>query len=72
MVGFLYQAAKAQAEDYLKTKDLKEAIITVPSYFSKQQREIVSQIARSLAGFESAPLINELTAGEHFLIILSF
>jgi molecular chaperone DnaK len=54
------QKMKKTAEDYLG-QDVKEAVITVPAYFSDSQRQATKE-AGEIAGLEVKRIINEPTA----------
>ncbi|TES95563.1 molecular chaperone DnaK, partial [Patescibacteria group bacterium] len=54
------QKLKADAEDYLG-EEIKEAVITVPAYFSDSQRQATKD-AGKIAGFNVKRIINEPTA----------
>lgn len=62
----LFMSFKTRAEMFLSTKfnseiAIKNAVISVPAYFNKIQREIIKSCAES-AGFNVLRLINEPTA----------
>ena len=52
---------KKQAEIYIKNKEIKRAVITVPVHFNNLQREATIEAANK-AGLEVIKLINEPTA----------
>jgi molecular chaperone DnaK (HSP70) len=62
----LFMSFKARAETFLSSKFnsdivIKNAVISVPAYFNKMQREIVKKCAQN-GGFNVLRLINEPTA----------
>ena len=58
--AFVLQKLKADAEEYLG-KEVKQAVITCPAYFSDAQRK-ATQDAGRIAGLEVLRIINEPTA----------
>lgn len=60
IASFVLSRLKADAEAYLN-EDVKEAVITVPAYFSEPQRRATREAGR-LAGLEVKRLLNEPTA----------
>ena len=58
--AFVLKRLKSIAEDYLE-KTIKYAVITVPAYFTNNQREATKK-AGKLAGLEVLRIINEPTA----------
>lgn len=58
--SMILQKMKATAEDYLG-EEVKEAVITVPAYFSDSQRQATKE-AGQIAGLEVKRIINEPTA----------
>lgn len=58
--AMILQKMKMDAEDYLG-EDIKEAVITVPAYFSDSQRQATKD-AGKIAGLEVKRIINEPTA----------
>ncbi len=58
--AFIIQKLKADAEAYLG-ESVKEAVITVPAYFSDSQRQATKDAGR-IAGLEVKRIINEPTA----------
>ena len=56
----ILQKMKKTAEDYLGT-EVKEAVITVPAYFSDSQRQATKE-AGMIAGLEVKRIVNEPTA----------
>jgi len=58
--AMILQKMKKTAEDYLG-QEVKEAVITVPAYFSDSQRQATKE-AGEIAGFEVKRIINEPTA----------
>ena len=58
--AFVLKRLKAIAEEYLE-KPIKYAVITVPAYFTNNQREATKKAAK-LAGLEVLRIINEPTA----------
>ena len=58
--AMILQKLKADAEDYLG-EEIKEAVITVPAYFSDSQRQATKD-AGKIAGFNVKRIINEPTA----------
>ena len=58
--AFVLQKLKADAEEYLG-KEVKQAVITSPAYFSDAQRK-ATQDAGRIAGLEVLRIINEPTA----------
>lgn len=58
--AFIIQKLKADAEAYLG-EPVKEAVITVPAYFSDSQRQATKDAGR-IAGLEVKRIINEPTA----------
>ncbi len=58
--AMVLQKMKKTAEDYLG-QDVKEAVITVPAYFSDSQRQATKE-AGEIAGLEVKRIINEPTA----------
>ena len=58
--AFVLQKLKADAEEYLG-KEVKQAVITCPAYFSDAQRKATQDAGRS-AGLEVLRIINEPTA----------
>ena len=56
----ILQKLKADAENYLGT-EVKQAVITVPAYFSDSQRQATKDAGR-IAGLEVLRIINEPTA----------
>lgn len=60
LCALILKSLKADAENYLNT-DIVDVVISVPAYFSDQQRKQVSQAAE-LANLNAVRLINEPTA----------
>ena len=58
--AMILQKMKKTAEDYLR-QDVKEAVITVPAYFSDSQRQATKE-AGKIAGLDVKRIINEPTA----------
>ena len=58
--AFILQKLKADAEDYLG-REVKQAVITCPAYFSDAQRKATKDAGR-IAGLEVLRIINEPTA----------
>ncbi len=58
--AMILQKMKKTAEDYLGT-EIKEAVITVPAYFSDSQRQATKE-AGEIAGLDVKRIINEPTA----------
>ena len=58
--AFILQKLKADAEDYLG-KEVKQAVITCPAYFSDAQRKATKDAGR-IAGLDVLRIINEPTA----------
>jgi len=58
--AMVLQKMKKTAEDYLGT-EVKEAVITVPAYFSDSQRQATKE-AGEIAGLQGKRIINEPTA----------
>ncbi len=58
--AMILQKLKSDAEDYLG-QEIKEAVITVPAYFSDSQRQATRDAGR-IAGLEVERIINEPTA----------
>jgi molecular chaperone DnaK len=58
--AFVLQKLKADAEEYLG-KEVKQAVITCPAYFSDAQRQATKDAGR-IAGLEVLRIINEPTA----------
>ena len=58
---YILQKLKADAENFLKGKIIKKAVVAVPHYFNTSQKE-ATMTAAKLAGFEDVILINEPTA----------
>ncbi len=58
--AMILQKLKADAESYLGT-EVKQAVITVPAYFSDSQRQATKDAGR-IAGLEVLRIINEPTA----------
>jgi molecular chaperone DnaK len=58
--AMILQKMRKTAEDYLGT-EIKEAVITVPAYFSDSQRQATKE-AGEIAGLEVRRIINEPTA----------
>ena len=58
--AMILQKLKADAENYLGT-EVKQAVITVPAYFSDSQRQATKDAGR-IAGLEVLRIINEPTA----------
>jgi molecular chaperone DnaK len=58
--SYILARLKADAEAYLN-EEVREAVITVPAYFSEAQRRATREAGR-LAGFEVKRLLNEPTA----------
>lgn len=58
--AMILQKMKKTAEDYLGT-EVKEAVITVPAYFSDSQRQATKE-AGEIAGLDVKRIINEPTA----------
>ncbi|MGM0419497.1 MAG: molecular chaperone DnaK [Bacillota bacterium] len=58
--AMILQKMKMDAEDYLG-EDIKEAVITVPAYFSDSQRQATKD-AGKIAGLDVKRIINEPTA----------
>ena len=58
--AMILQKLKADAENYLG-QDVKQAVITVPAYFSDSQRQATKDAGR-IAGLEVLRIINEPTA----------
>jgi molecular chaperone DnaK len=58
--AMILQKMKKTAEDYLG-QEIKEAVITVPAYFSDSQRQATKE-AGEIAGLEVKRIINEPTA----------
>ncbi|MEN8187522.1 MAG: molecular chaperone DnaK [Bacteroidota bacterium] len=58
--AMVLQKMKKTAEDYLGT-DVKEAVVTVPAYFSDSQRQATKE-AGEIAGLKVSRIINEPTA----------
>ena len=58
--AFVLQKLKADAEDYLG-REVKEAVITCPAYFTDAQRQATNDSGR-IAGLEVLRIINEPTA----------
>jgi len=58
--AMILQKMKKTAEDYIGT-EVKEAVITVPAYFSDSQRQATKE-AGEIAGLEVKRIINEPTA----------
>jgi molecular chaperone HscC len=58
--AFVLRSLKADAEEFLDT-EVKEAVISVPAYFSDAQRK-ATRAAGELAGFKVERLVNEPTA----------
>ncbi len=58
--AMVLQKMKKTAEDYLG-QEVKEAVITVPAYFSDSQRQATKEAAQ-IAGLEVKRIINEPTA----------
>ncbi len=58
--AMILQKLKSDAEDYLG-EDVKEAVITVPAYFTDSQRQATKD-AGKIAGLEVKRIINEPTA----------
>ena len=58
--AMVLQKMRKTAEDYLGT-EIKEAVITVPAYFSDSQRQATKE-AGEIAGLEVKRIINEPTA----------
>ena len=58
--AMILQKLKSDAEDYLG-HEIKEAVITVPAYFSDSQRQATRDAGR-IAGLEVERIINEPTA----------
>ena len=57
--AFILQKLKADAEDYLG-KEVKQAVITCPAYFSDAQRKATKDAGR-IAGLDVLRIINEPT-----------
>ena len=58
--AFILQKLKADAEEYLG-REVKQAVITCPAYFSDAQRQATKDAGR-IAGLEVLRIINEPTA----------
>lgn len=58
--AMILQKMKKTAEDYLG-QEVKEAVITVPAYFSDSQRQATKE-AGQIAGLEVKRIVNEPTA----------
>ncbi len=58
--AFILQKMRRDAEEYLG-EDVKQAVITVPAYFSDSQRQ-ATKVAGEIAGLEVLRIINEPTA----------
>ncbi|MBL7138552.1 MAG: molecular chaperone DnaK [Bacteroidales bacterium] len=58
--AMILQKMKKTAEDYLGT-EIKEAVVTVPAYFSDSQRQATKE-AGEIAGLDVKRIINEPTA----------
>jgi molecular chaperone DnaK len=63
--AMVLQKMKKTAEDYLG-QEVKEAVITVPAYFSDSQRQATKE-AGEIAGLEVKRIINEPTAASSSL-----
>lgn len=57
----LKQGAATSLGETVSPEDLSEAVITVPAYFTEDQRQATKAAGR-MAGFESVELLNEPTA----------
>ncbi len=51
----------ADAERFIGQKEIKYAVITVPTYFKDEQREVIKEAAE-IAGFKTVFFIYETTA----------
>lgn len=58
---YILKKLKSDAENYLKIKSIKKAVVAVPYYFNNSQKEATISAA-NMAGFEEVVLINEPTA----------
>ena len=58
---YILKKLKSDAENFLKGKKVKKAVLAVPHYFNSSQKEATLNAA-NLAGFEDVILINEPTA----------
>jgi len=58
---YVLKKLKSDAENFLKGKKIKKAVVAVPHYFNNSQKE-ATITAANMAGFEDVILINEPTA----------
>ena len=67
--AMILQDLKRAAENYLG-EEVTDAVITVPAYFNDAQRQATKDAGR-IAGLEVHQIINEPTAGLHWLTALT-
>ncbi|MFO8066367.1 MAG: Hsp70 family protein [Bacteroidales bacterium] len=59
--AFILKSLKKDAENYFQGKEVKDAVITVPAYFSDSEKKSTKD-AGEMAGFNVLQVINEPTA----------